>query len=329
MTTRTFTFTVASALSPLETAAGNLSSNTWTTFATTLPTYGDAPTFASPGQYGFFVEPGNPGVPGSILDYSQVGYYDRTRRKVFHIGAAYNGRCFLATYNEPTNAWSRTTLAADITHSWDQFSYDSLRGIGYIFNEHGTLAWSVNISTGALAVLTPPYASTSEAASVRYLETADKHIAIRGSDEGMRALVGGGSAWTSMGTAAGSVRGRNGLSAYNHLTDEMYYGGGFSSTALRKVNSTGTVTQLAATGPTMFSTQSWMVPDPQTGLPVVFGTNGQVHAWTGSAWTQLSTTFPAGAYANSRTFGVSLRGISGSVFMFVNAANGVYLYRRS
>jgi hypothetical protein len=328
---RTLTFNVGAASTNLSTAVNALSVGQWAAFtSSSFPTYGGPPTFSSPGAYLFFREPGDPGEAANILDYSQIGYRDATRGKIFHIGAAYNGRCFFCVYDEATDAWSRYTINADITHSWDQLSYDSARGLLYIFSPSAQASWSYNVDTRVLTALTNgPHTNSAETVNARYFPAADKTVTYRGADGGIRALAGGATTWTTLGTDPNAFLGRGGLSSYDHVNGELYVCGGITlTTTLRKINSAGTVTQLSSSGPPAFTATSLMLPDPQTGLPVVFMYGSAVQAWTGSSWSSIST-FPS-ALGSSRLFGVSLTGFSGrSVFMFINGSNVVYLYRRS
>jgi hypothetical protein len=334
VTTRTFTFPVTAPPNggAFVTAVNSIPVG-WTEFTgSTFPTYGGFSFFREPG--------GNGNEAGWILDYSQIGYRDATRGKIYHIGAAYNNRCYLCVFDEVTGAWSRTTLtpalaAPGITHTWDQLAYDPTRGLLYFFDPAAMNGWSCNVDTAALvAIPGGPMLESAETANVRYFATSDKLVAYRGRSAGgpapIKTMPGGGSAWSALGAGDSSPPDRGGLSSYDHVNNELYVCGGLSApTSLRKVSAAGAVTLLSPSGgPQAFTATSVMLPDPQTGLPVVFMYGGAVQAWTGSAWSSIST-YPA-AMGGSGQFGVSLTGFSGrSVFMFVNYANTVYLYRRS
>jgi hypothetical protein len=329
MSTRTFSFPVTAPGNALATAVNSLAVNEWRAFtSSTFPTFGGDSFFREPG--------GNAGTqgtqPGWVLDYSQIGYRDAARGKIFHIGGSYNSRCYLCTYTEATNAWSRVTLPAAITHTWDQSAYDPTRGLFYIFDQAAMICWTVNVDTHALTPIGAPYTDSQETANVRYFAPSDKVIAYRGRFGAIKTLAGGGSTWSTLGQDA-SPPDRGGLSSYDHVNNELYVCGGMTQpTSLRKVSATGAVTVLTPTGsPPAFTATSVMLPDPQTGLPVVFMYSGAttVHYWTGATWSSIST-WPLTELGNASLFGVALTGFANrSVFMFVNKNNTIYLYRRS
>jgi hypothetical protein len=328
MTARTFVLRVQAPVNSFADAVNSLAVGEWRAYTTaTFPTFGGD---------SFFREPGGVNQAGWILDYSQIGYRDAARGKIFHIGAAYNLRCYLCVFTEATNTWSRATIAADITHSWDQLAYDPTRGLFYLFNPAAMSGWSYHVDTAVLTPITGgPMLESAETANVRYFATSDKLVAYRGRSAGgpapIKTMPGGGSAWSALGSGDTNVPApdRGGLSAYDHINNELYVCGGRDlPTSLRKVSAAGAVTVLSSSSPPAFTAQAVMLPDPQTGLPVVFMYSGAVAAWTGAAWSTLPTTYPMGGAHGQ--FGVSLTGFAGrSVFMFVNSVNTVYLYRRT
>jgi hypothetical protein len=145
--------------------------------------------------------------------------------------------------------------------------------------------------------------------------------------------VGNGTTWSNGPLDPFFVKRYNGLASYDHVANELYYGGGTVSpgeTTLRKITAAGVISQLTTSGATIGLTQTYMVADPSTGKPILFNRIDQtVKLWTGSSWTTVGT-MPSGSYnSNARMFAVALRGFSGSVFMIVNGnSHEAYLYRR-
>jgi hypothetical protein len=312
-------------------------------------------TFADIGGQPFWYEPGGGGGSGSspnwILDYSHDGYYDSIRKRVYHIGASYNNRCYWIVFDQVSNTWSRSTMSGwDIVHSFDHLAYNPTTGYFYFLFIQGFPTARLNVDVGPSSVQNwaggPDFGGSSN--KCLDYDSANNRLLFVFRDGTILALPEGSPTWTTLLPAVGGDAGYSQLAAYDAVHSIWFYGGGnFTPTAfkaLRCVAAPVTSDRITITtsAPRIYLNESFMACEPVTGQVLLFNSlDASVYKFShngtwpvSGTWSQVST-MPAGAYnggGNPRMFVTPLNNLPGgaSAVMVVSSMDQqVWIYRYS
>lgn len=276
---------VASSGSALEALATGMSSGSWANF-----TMG--------GLNLSLIDAGN---SHSIIEFCARGHWDPLHRKIQFWGGGHLTAQKLITWDDATNQWATpdTTAVEDgqFYHAYYHLALDP--ATGDMFHR----------GYGSTTVKKKPYGG-SWSAIASFTNYANQ---VAGGLEwfpAMNALVfidvlscqtWNGTSWT---TRSSSL---SGLGNYHNwiakTTDYCYFGGGNGSTAMYRMNSSGTITAQTAT-----PLQAGIWAEAGAAVPIshpngtdllLFGagpTTGTIYRWNGSAWSSIGTMNTGSGY---------------------------------
>lgn len=269
----------------------------------------------------------------STLDWSDKGVYDPLNKQMRFIGNGHLEELRWHQYDETTNTWSTLPPPSWYPggpvweHGYHHNTIDPATGDQYYRHYNGGIE-RFNRSAGTWSSL-PSAGTMGIAGSIEWLSTI-------GAQGGLVFHVGpdvkiwnkATNGWTtaSSGLSAGPYHNVGGR---NNAINEVYIGGGNGSSALHRINGSGTITSLASCPITYGFDGTIQTVCPASGHLIVIAPGPTAYKFNGTSWASYSMSgapsfSPMGSGARILATPISAYGV---VMWLFGRTPAVYLHR--